>query len=88
MGADHQVLITDSHVTGPVYVPVWMKKGTLSFPKSQDTPVIMVGPGTGVAPFRGFIEERAHTGAGSRWLCNLYVSVSVVTVNQVSLVVD
>lgn len=53
---------------GPVCVPVWVKKGTLSFPKSQDTPVIMVGPGTGVAPFRGFIEERAHIGAGDNVL--------------------
>uniref|UniRef100_A0A3B3ZRA6 NADPH-dependent diflavin oxidoreductase 1 n=1 Tax=Periophthalmus magnuspinnatus TaxID=409849 RepID=A0A3B3ZRA6_9GOBI len=47
---------------GTVYVPLWVKKGTLKFPKDQDTPVIMVGPGTGVAPFRSAIQERTAEG--------------------------
>jgi sulfite reductase (NADPH) flavoprotein alpha-component len=38
-------------------------------PESLDADIIMVGPGTGIAPFRSFIEERAVTKAGGRsWL--------------------
>ncbi|WP_261380652.1 sulfite reductase subunit alpha [Neobacillus bataviensis] len=38
-------------------------------PESQEKDIIMVGPGTGIAPFRSFIEERAVTKADGRtWL--------------------
>ncbi|MFT7817556.1 NADPH-dependent diflavin oxidoreductase 1 isoform X2 [Arapaima gigas] len=43
---------------GEVLVPLWVKKGGLRFPSDTNTPVIMVGPGTGVAPFRSAIQER------------------------------
>jgi len=52
----------------PVPVFVHTAKG-FRLPEDGSTPIIMVGPGTGVAPFRAYIEERRITGAtGKNWL--------------------
>lgn len=42
---------------GKVFVPIWFTKGAITLP-SPAMPLILVGPGTGCAPFRAFIEER------------------------------
>ncbi|XP_039076662.1 NADPH-dependent diflavin oxidoreductase 1 isoform X4 [Hyaena hyaena] len=47
---------------GPVRVPLWVRPGSLAFPETPGTPVIMVGPGTGVAPFRAAVQERVAQG--------------------------
>jgi len=56
----------DGDVTAPVYV---QRNPAFHLPSSSDAPLIMIGPGTGVAPFRAFLAEREATGArGRNWL--------------------
>jgi sulfite reductase (NADPH) flavoprotein alpha-component len=57
---------TDIGGTLPVYI---QQNKKFRLPTDAGAPIVMIGPGTGIAPFRGFLHERCATGAkGRNWL--------------------
>jgi sulfite reductase (NADPH) flavoprotein alpha-component len=62
--------LADSAVPGETLVPVFIQvNGAFRLPREPQTPIIMIGPGTGIAPFRAFLHERRASGAkGKCWL--------------------
>lgn len=50
-------------------LPVFVSSSHFGPPADTNAPMIMVGPGTGIAPFRSFVQDRAAKGAkGKNWL--------------------
>jgi len=65
-GASQFLAQAEEGTTVKVYVE---PNNHFRLPENPETPVIMVGPGTGVAPFRAFMQERSAQGIeGNSWL--------------------
>ncbi|KAI8422993.1 hypothetical protein MSG28_014081 [Choristoneura fumiferana] len=50
----------------------WITKGTIEFPKNTSIPLVLIGPGTGLAPFRSLIQERTYLGQADKHTMHLF----------------
>ena len=62
--------LCETAIIGKTPIPLYLQPSKdFTLPADQTAPILMVGPGTGVAPYRGFLQQRYHEGAkGENWL--------------------
>jgi sulfite reductase (NADPH) flavoprotein alpha-component len=69
-GRSHWGAASNYLTSGAPHVPVYLEANDrFRLPADGDTPIIMIGAGTGIAPYRAFVEQRREHGQrGDNWL--------------------
>ena len=69
-GREHWGAASNFMASGAKSLPVHIEANdNFRLPADPDTPIIMIGAGTGIAPYRAFVEQRREQGAkGDNWL--------------------